>query len=331
MQSSDGSYWLWVLSAVSAVMVLGALAVERWLAEHTYLSTLLTYAPQFGWILPPAIMLIWSAWGRQPWAAALNAASLLIALFALAGFQIPLGTPAPSGAGSVQVATWNVKEYGGDLTALREKLMGWDCDVVCLQEAEEAGFEKLLPGYEQVTMQDLRTFVRGEVLDTEVIASGDPNLRPVLSCEVRTRGRRLKVANVHISMSDRGEGFFNRQRPMKEYLPDSVRVRGVQFDSLLRWLPCDVPLVVVGDFNTPPGSRFCRRMRQRLSDAFAASGVGFGYTFLPRETVPVFRIDYVWTANGAQPAACRVAGAAPSDHKPVIAEVRLPGRAGDRQ
>jgi endonuclease/exonuclease/phosphatase (EEP) superfamily protein YafD len=63
----------------------------------------------------------------------------------------------------------------------------------------------------------------------------------------------------------------------------------------------------------------------RLTDCFAATGVGTGYTFLFRGLAP-FRIDYVWLNAGLRPVRCRIESASPSDHRPVFAEVTFSGK-----
>ncbi len=318
-----GGYALWVASVICAVLVLAVLVLERWPAERTWVTALLTYAPQMGWVALPALMLAWGLLARNWPAAALNLGVALVALFALAGLQIPAPRPAGDAADTLRIATWNIHEYSGDISRLGERIRSWDCDIVCLQEARGHRLRALLPEYAEARFGDVRIFVRGDILEREPILPGHRYLRPALACDLEIRGRRLKLATVHFAMSDRRESLTNRNRSLGEYLANSVRVRGIQCERILEWLPDEGPVVVAGDFNTPANSMFHRRMRRRLTDSFGSAGLGFGYTFLARG-LPVFRIDYIWTGNGVRPIRCWTSGAAPSDHRPVIAEVRLP-------
>jgi len=43
-----------------------------------------------------------------------------------------------------------------------------------------------------------------------------------------------------------------------------------------------------------------------------------------RRKWPILRIDYVWAGGGATPLRCWTEEAAPSDHRPVLAEIALP-------
>jgi hypothetical protein len=86
------------------------------------------------------------------------------------------------------------------------------------------------------------------------------------------------------------------------------------------------PVLLVGDFNTPPESAIFRRFWHRYTDAFAASGWGWGYTFISRRTV--VRIDHVLVGPGGFCGRCWVAADIGSPHRPVLADVAWP--AADR-
>ena len=317
---------LWVASVICAALILAVLVLERWVAERTWVTALLTYAPQIGWLVLPTVMLAWSLFARDWSASLLNLGVWLIALFALAGFQIPARSPGHDATDAVRIATWNIHDYSGDTSRLAERIRSWDCDVVCLQEARGHKFRSLIPGYAEASFGDVRIFVRGEVLDREPILSGHRYLRPALACELQIGDGRLRVVNVHFIMSDRRESLTRRDCSLGDYVANSVRVRGIQYQRILESLPDEVPVVVVGDFNTPANSMFQRRMRRRLTDSFASAGLGLGYTFLARG-LAVFRIDYIWTGNGVRALRCWTGDAGPSDHRPVIADVRLPAGA----
>ena len=64
------------------------------------------------------------------------------------------------------------------------------------------------------------------------------------------------------------------------------------------------PVVLVGDFNTPPESVLFRRVWAGYEDAFGAAGWGWGYTFTNRRTRT--RIDHVLVGGGGRTVACWV-------------------------
>ncbi len=83
------------------------------------------------------------------------------------------------------------------------------------------------------------------------------------------------------------------------------------------------PTVMAGDFNSTPQHRLHARIRRHMQDAFRQTGWGFGGTF--RFVLPL-RIDYVYVGRELEVLSARVGARGPSDHRPVIARVRL--RAG---
>ncbi|MEA3403193.1 MAG: endonuclease/exonuclease/phosphatase family protein [Armatimonadota bacterium] len=318
---SGGSRSLWLATLAAAAIVLGACVLQRWPGDRRWWGAVITYAPQFVWPIVPAIALAWSLAARSALPGAVNAAVLLVALLGPTGLRVNL--PAGHCESDLTIATWNLLKLQHRAEEFAARLDG--CDVICLQEAEEVELGELLEGYEQARERDARTLVRGRILSIERIRAEMPDLGPALACEMEIGGRRLKVLNVHIEMSQPHMKYPYLRRLRRDYLRHTVRVREAQYDAILRWLEGqDLPVVIAGDLNTPPPSRFYRAMRRRLTDCFAATGLGTGCTFLFR-SLPLFRIDYVWLGAGLRPVCCRIDRAAPSDHRPVFAEIEFTG------
>ncbi len=91
----------------------------------------------------------------------------------------------------------------------------------------------------------------------------------------------------------------------------------------------DTPLLLVGDFNTTEGQYNYRRLRRRLSDAFASAGAGPGFTWPHQLRIsgvmlpPLLRIDHIyysdaWLARRTFPG--NIEG---SDHRYVVADLVL--------
>ncbi len=80
------------------------------------------------------------------------------------------------------------------------------------------------------------------------------------------------------------------------------------------------PTLMLGDFNSTPEHAIHARIRGRLRDAFRTAGFGLGATY--RFLLPI-RIDYIYVGPGVEVLAARVGPAGASDHRPVVAEVRL--------
>lgn len=82
------------------------------------------------------------------------------------------------------------------------------------------------------------------------------------------------------------------------------------------------PIILVGDFNSTPGSRMHSMVKGFLADAWEQVGQGSGFTIPAGK--PVKRIDYIFVSPGSvEPLRMDVLRSEASDHLPVLAELRL--------
>ncbi|MBR6740323.1 MAG: endonuclease/exonuclease/phosphatase family protein [Clostridia bacterium] len=90
----------------------------------------------------------------------------------------------------------------------------------------------------------------------------------------------------------------------------------------------DLPVVLTGDFNTSPDSNCYRIVSESgLVDSGRLLGDDRPFTFTSFGNAAII-IDYVFTKNGAEAVWCRVCneqveGEFPSDHHPVLAQVKF--------
>jgi endonuclease/exonuclease/phosphatase (EEP) superfamily protein YafD len=93
------------------------------------------------------------------------------------------------------------------------------------------------------------------------------------------------------------------------------------------------PVIVAGDFNAPNSSLVVRALLDTgLQDAFAAAGVGYGFTYghSLRFRQPFLRIDHILVGPEFGVANCFVGGSGAA-HLPVIADLYVKdATAGDR-
>ena len=312
------------LTIGSILVVGGVLVLQRTPGESSWLGALLIYAPQVQWLVPPALALLATLAARRALLALINAAVLVGVLLGPVGLELNRPDTAPPGWGTVRVATWNVYGYTRERDVVRDRIMSWDCDIVCLQEARAQTFDDLLPGYESVLASDLRTHVRGRIIGHRMIRTERRRAHPMLEVQAETDAGPVTVVSVHFPRTTRARSMPREIEPLARYVELSVRVRDDKFAQLERLLPPDGPMLVMGDMNTPPTSRYWRSLRAQMIDSFDAVGRGLGYSFVWRRKWPSLRIDYVWAGGGATPLRCWTEEAAPSDHRPVLAEIALP-------
>ena len=87
----------------------------------------------------------------------------------------------------------------------------------------------------------------------------------------------------------------------------------------------ELPMLVVGDFNSTPHSWVYRRMSDGMQDAFLTAGRGWGATY--HTHLPVTRIDFILASPEWEVVSAHVPAVALSDHRPVVARLRWRGEA----
>lgn len=145
-----------------------------------------------------------------------------------------------------------------------------------------------------------------------------PRLEPrgALWVAIDLDGQEVQVINTHL-------GLFPRERM-------------AQAEVLLGadWLSheqCQGPVILCGDFNAQPSSLVCRRLGGCLLDAQAAAR-----DHRPRGTFssrfPTVRIDHIFVSPGLEVTGIEIPASqlarVASDHLPLLAEIRVPVRAG---
>ena len=89
------------------------------------------------------------------------------------------------------------------------------------------------------------------------------------------------------------------------------------------------PLVLGGDLNAPDASATMQALFAiGLRDAFATAGRGWGHTYghRMRPRFSFLRIDHVLVSDDVEVVRAFTGGKDASDHRPVIADLRLPPR-----
>jgi vancomycin resistance protein VanJ len=102
-----------------------------------------------------------------------------------------------------------------------------------------------------------------------------------------------------------------------------ARIRSGQYSRLRQYMEMHANdcMIVGGDFNAHPAGPEYRKMSELATDAFTASGAGFGFSLTA--TMPCERFDYIWCRN-VEPMRCEVLPDIVSDHRAVVAWVSCP-------
>lgn len=98
----------------------------------------------------------------------------------------------------------------------------------------------------------------------------------------------------------------------------SARTRAVQAQNM-RKVVGEEPArtIIVGDFNSIPGSKVYRILKKGMKDSFMEKGHGWGSTFHKNP----MRIDYILHSPDMECLDCRIMKSRMSDHRAVVAKI----------
>jgi vancomycin resistance protein VanJ len=327
-RSSSGRF-PWMVAVCSWLSV--AIVVSAWAAIHAgdvwWPGTVLLFGPR--WLLAlPLIPLVLAAtlWRRR--SLPVLAMALLLLLGPLMGFNIPWRGDVPAGPPRLRmrVLTCNIHYKRPLKRSLQRLLDDADPDVVAVQE---------LPGevpIDYFTGEGWHVRREGRLLFASRYPIGQANSLGtqsmqlpglIMRYELDTPGGAIVLYSLHLA-SPR-EGLYDTTHHPESgnvELEDNSVVRFRQSESLAHIVERETkPVLLMGDFNTPPESAIFRRVWDRYHDAFTEAGWGWGYTFLGGRTA--VRIDHILAGPDWYCERCWVGPFIGSPHRPVLADLLL--------
>jgi vancomycin resistance protein VanJ len=294
-------------------------------ADQWWLATVWMFAPR--WLLAlPLVVLIPAAllWRRRA-LIALALAALLVA-GPVMGFSIPWPTllhSAPAGP-HLRVLTCNMHYSHDDPPALEELIAATAPDVVALQEwqgSERSALRKA-PGWH--VHPGTRLFLASRHPIRAATALGHDSMGEHASAmryELETPLGDVHLLSVHLATARFGIADTIHDNSLGPAEVSANTARRLEQSAFVyeEALHLKGPLLIVGDFNTPPESAIVSEIWRPYTDAFSAAGWGWGYTFFGSRTM--VRIDHVFAGRGWFPSRCTVGPPVGSLHRPVIADL----------
>ena len=338
--------WLYLL--IAGVLIFGT----HYSGQGNVMIAALMYAPPLIW-LPPGLVLLPPVLFFD-WKSGLCLLASIMAFFAWhLDFQARTTTALETmkAPDTVRVLSWNRGQgKKASLSALKADL---HLDLILLQEAKLSNYLHN-PDYAEFqdiqSMNDVVILSRTPILElTPIYRTGSKLAHPDglpwgMRCVVFIAGQRCVIYNLHLpTPRDALESYmrgaclwgviglvpyepWQRKRELHEsfwkpYLDFSL--------SLQKQLLAESdPVILAGDFNTPPMGPIHRQLTKGLQDSHIAAGSGFGFTF-PGDThnplslfQPWLRLDRIHFSKHWQALHCSTYDL-PAQHLPVIAELQL--------
>jgi endonuclease/exonuclease/phosphatase (EEP) superfamily protein YafD len=273
-------------------------------------------------VLLPAAWLLW----RKGLLVPLGLAAAVVA-GPVTGLCVPWRTmlsPTPSGP-HLRVLTCNLHgSKAVDPQVLEGLVLESLADVVALQEWPEAEKSSLgaWPGWHRHVSSGL--FLASQFPIRGVTELGHDSYGPtgsVTHYELETPAGLVHFFSLHFeSPRDALSEAIHDDRNGSEAVEANIRQRWRQSEHVAgHAAEFDGPVLLAGDFNTPPESAIFRRVWGDYADAFGTAGWGWGYTFHGGRTW--VRIDHVLAGKGWHCDRCRVGPHVGSPHRPVLADL----------
>lgn len=316
------------------MIVVSVALVSRALAESQWWSTLLIYLPQVLYLAPAPLVLLPVLWSRDRRALGVFVGTLLLIAGPIMGGHVPFPSFTPADAPRVRVLEYNIQGGRAGVELIQAQVERFQPDVVIFSEARDWGNERPLEEYLGRQFRNWSTtasgdmfiasrwpFVETEALPLSDLKTQDPSLdRKKVRALVEAPFGRFQVVGVHFYTAVYGRTLRKEWNHVPTYMRHTGSIRQDQAKDLRTWTNgMSDPVILAGDFNTPPIGWIYQSLVTQLGDSFAERGLGWGYTFQANR--PVLRIDYIFHSRQWDVAKCEVGAQPGSDHRPVFAEL----------
>lgn len=297
-------------------------------ADLWWPATLLMFSPR--WLLAfPAVLLLPLVLLLRRRALLPTLVALVLALGPVSGFCIPWQRlhSAPPASLRVRVLTCNMHYRRPDPDNLDRLVTEARPDIVALQEWPGWKRSRVLAESDLHVHKTDRLFLASRYPLRRVVELGEHSMTErgsVTRYELETPNGPITILSLHLA-SPRQELYetLHNWEKGSEDLKGNSELRWKQH-GYLRDQADEVsgPLLLAGDFNTPPESAIFRALWGGYSDAFSEAGLGWGYTFYGGRTT--VRIDHILAGTGWHCERCWVGPDVGSPHRPVLADLTRP-------
>jgi endonuclease/exonuclease/phosphatase (EEP) superfamily protein YafD len=320
----------WLGTAGYLLLAVVAAACLWWLSDRWWLATTLLFGPRWVLLLPLTALVPASLrWDRG------LLAPLALAAIIVLGSVMGLRTgwrswlDVPDTTRDITVMTLNAQGNASLSVALTDLLFGPHLDVLAIQECGE--LEQRVEALQDwhtdgrsglcLVSRYPITSVRTMEREAFVRAGG---AAVVVTYRLEASPIPIHLTNLHLETPRAGLERI-RAGELQEGIPklaEKSSLREIELRRAARWADeFPRPHIVLGDFNTPPESPIYRDAWDNWTNAFSVAGRGFGYTRMNGWIRA--RIDHILVDESLDVIRAWVGPDVGSDHKPMIASVRL--------
>jgi len=316
-----------IFSLLNLAALLVLWPIQNLAPERFWPVMFLVIAPPLVFLIP-TLLLFATGWKRKlrPGIAFLSAA-FVFWFAAFSGFCFPIfKSPGAeySAPQTIKAMTYNIRSGSLGIDAVIATIASQNPDVLFLQEAwpHDARLDPVplilarLKNYKLARHQQLVILSKFPIQEKHYYPLTE-HQAGVLEAELNVNGQSLSVFCVHFSIPLNGA-----PADWPREIPKMARIRKAQSELLNRLASQSAaPVIIAGDFNTPPRGVLYRGLAAQFSDAFKSSGRGFGKTF--PAGFPLERIDYFWTSRDVKSARAEVLPSRASDRRAMVGEFSI--------
>lgn len=298
----------------------------RVMGDRWWLATLMLFGPMWVVILPAAL-LIPAAIGFHPRSLVVLLGGLGVAFFPLMGCCLPWRTlfQGHFEGQHLRLLTCNVHGRFLNESALADLISDTKPDVIVLQEFPAQFAPAFLLDGHWYAREDGELFIASRYPIPTSENFGEANWfewgGAAMRYDIAAPQGTIHLFNLHLASPHTPfQAVIEGKESGRTRVANHLAVRAEQSQKLSRIMAgLGGAALAAGDFNTPCAGSIYHAYWARFSDAFTASGVGFGHTYFSEGAT--VRIDHILTASDWQSRHCWVGPDLGSPHRPVIADL----------
>jgi endonuclease/exonuclease/phosphatase family metal-dependent hydrolase len=303
------------------LLLIGLIVFLRTLGDRTSWATVLLFSPRWVWLTPLTLLL--------PLSARLNRRALVplalssgLGVFPLMGFCVGLRGILPAAPSSIplRVMAFNVHHIAPANPDIQRFIAAERPDLIALEELPPHFDSRVFTraGWNYSQKDELCVASRYPITSSRFIRDS-----AVAVFTAAIGGQDVEVIVVHLSSPHFALRDAVKAAPGGlDELSQNIGNRGFEAASLARLsAAASGPLIIAGDFNLCFDSPLYAGRLPTMTDAFSATGLGFGWTYY-NNWIAV-RIDRVLTNDRVQSRGFHIGPFLGSPHRPIVADLRL--------